>query len=240
MRPDARSGPPRDMERTDEPASMEGARPEDRAAGAGALAPEEFARRWQAAGRLLWTIAAGVLGERTEVDDVLQEACVAALEKLDHYREDVSFGAWAGRFVRHAALNHGRKRARRATRTVGPDELEALERGGASARLVAGAVASDAGAGAGADAAIDARGALAGDQTAFDDALLAALGELGATQRAALLLRAVHELSYRELSLVLEIPEGTAMSHVHRARAALREALFARSAGEGDGRRAQA
>lgn len=226
------------MERTDEPASMEGARPQDRAAGVGALAPEEFARRWQAAGRLLWTIAAGVLGETTEVDDVLQEACVAALEKLDHYREDVSFGAWAGRFVRHAALNHGRKRARRATRTVGPDELEALEHGGASARLAAGALASDAGAGA--DAAIDARGALAGDQTAFDDALLAALGELGATQRAALLLRAVHELSYRELSLVLEIPEGTAMSHVHRARAALREALYARSAGEENGRRAQA
>jgi RNA polymerase sigma-70 factor (ECF subfamily) len=199
---------------------MEGARTDGPVAGPGALAPDEFARRFQAAGRLFWTIAAGVLGEVRDVDDVLQEACVAALEKLDSYREDANFSAWAGRFVRHAALNHARKRVRRSTRTAGPAELAELEEssGGAALRPVP----------SGAEVhVIDARGALVSDQAAFDDALLAALGELGPTQRAALLLRTVHELSYRELSLVLEIPEGTAMSHVHRGLRTLREALFA-------------
>ena len=43
--------------------------------------------------------------------------------------------------------------------------------------------------------------------------------------RACLLLRAVQDLDYSELSRLLGIPEGTAMSHVHRARNALRRAL---------------
>lgn len=189
----------------------------------GALSPDEFARRFEAAGRLFWTIAAGVLGEVADVDDVLQEACVTALEKLDTYREDLHFTAWAGRFVRHAALNHARKRVRRATRSCGPAELAELERSERGSALAAGALPEE-------RHAVDARGALLGDQTAFDDRLLAALGRLGATQRAALLLRTVHELSYRELALLLEIPEGTAMSHVHRGLGTLRETLFAQPA----------
>ena len=213
------------MESLDPSTRMGRARPPGPGAGPGALTPDEFAQRFQAAGRLLWTIAAGVLGEVGDVDDVLQEACVAALEKLDSYREDANFSAWAGRFVRHAALNHARKRVRRSTRTAGPAELAELEEasGGAALRSVTNSDEVH---------AVDARGALVGDQAAFDDALLAALGELGPTQRAALLLRTVHELSYRELSAVLEIPEGTAMSHVHRGLRTLREALFAAGTAE--------
>jgi len=113
---------------------------------------------------------------------------------------------------------------RRSTRTAGPAELAELEE-------EAGADAPRSAPSVGESHAVDARGALVLDQAAFDDALLAALGELGPTQRAALLLRTVHELSYRELSTVLEIPEGTAMSHVHRGLRTLREALFARSGG---------
>lgn len=197
----------------------------------GALVPEQFARRFQASGRLLWTIAAGVLGDTHEVEDVLQEACVLALEKLDSYREDAHFTAWMGRFVRHVAWNHARKRLRRDTRPVAPEELLGLEaRGDLRARVPRAPVdapvpPASAGGSASDGLPVDARGELVADQTAFDDLVVAALGELGPIQRAALLLRTVHELSYRELAAVLEIPEGTAMSHVHRARRTLREAL---------------
>lgn len=198
-------------------ASMEGATTPSPAEG-GALAADEFARRWQAAGRVLWTIAAGVLGDTGDVEDVLQEACVLALGKLETYREDVHPTAWMGRFVRHVALNQLRKRGRRGTRAVAPDELSRLEERGALAGASEPARQAT---------PVDARGQVLADQAAFDDALVAALAELSPTQRAALLLRSVHELSYREVSRVLEIPEGTAMSHVHRARRTLREALFA-------------
>ena len=75
------------------------------------------------------------------------------------------------------------------------------------------------------DLPVNGRGELRSDQAAFDDRVLRGLRELSAVQRSALLLRAVLELKYHEIARALEIPEGTAMSHVHRAREVLRARL---------------
>jgi RNA polymerase sigma-70 factor (ECF subfamily) len=56
-------------------------------------------------------------------------------------------------------------------------------------------------------------------------AMSTALETLEPTVRACLLLRVVAEMSYQQISGVLEIPEGTAMSHVFRARKALASRL---------------
>lgn len=211
-------------------AGMPGAAPRPaRPAVEGALSADEFARRFEAASRVLWTIAAGTLGGPGEAEDVVQEACLLALEKLSTYRRDDHFVAWAGRFVRNAARNHVRKRSRRATYPTAPEELGLLADGHPGRALRGpgepGEPREPREPGERALRAVDGRGRLAADQDAFDDVLLEALGTLGETQRAALLLRVVHGLSYREVALALEIPEGTAMSHVHRARAALRAEL---------------
>jgi RNA polymerase sigma-70 factor (ECF subfamily) len=55
--------------------------------------------------------------------------------------------------------------------------------------------------------------------------LSAALARLGADQRSALMLVVVEQLSYAEAADVLQVPAGTVMSRVSRARAALRESL---------------
>lgn len=180
------------------------------------LQPAEFAARFQDASRVLWTIAAGVLGDPTEAEDVLQEAAMMALGKLEQFEPGTSFTGWMGRFVRNVALNQARKVQRRATRAAAPDDLEELATG-------AGRPPLDGPGSRGAP--IDGRGVLCEEQTQFDDRVLAALGELGPDQRAALLLRTVLDLSFREVSQALDIPEGTAMSHVHRARVLLRGRL---------------
>jgi RNA polymerase sigma-70 factor (ECF subfamily) len=51
------------------------------------------------------------------------------------------------------------------------------------------------------------------------------LGDVGEVARACLLLRTLEGLEYAEISRLLEIPEGTAMSHVHRTRRYLRDRL---------------
>ena len=51
--------------------------------------------------------------------------------------------------------------------------------------------------------------------------LEAAMGELDETARSCLLLRIVGGMSYQQISAALGVPEGTAMSHVFRARKAL-------------------
>jgi RNA polymerase sigma-70 factor (ECF subfamily) len=52
-----------------------------------------------------------------------------------------------------------------------------------------------------------------------------ALEQVGDVARACLLLRTIESLDYRQIAQLLEIPEGTAMSHVHRARRLLRGQL---------------
>lgn len=171
--------------------------------GAG-LTADEFTRRFQADARVLWTLAAGLLGDPAEAEDVCQEAFLAAYGKRDQFEPGTSFLAWMGRYVRNVAANELRKRARRRTASTDPQVLDQGNPFPLSGTRV---------------------GHLLFDQEEFDERLLAGLRELGEVQRSCLLLRTLRELSYAEIAVLLELPEGTAMSHVHRARLALRAKL---------------
>jgi RNA polymerase sigma-70 factor, ECF subfamily len=184
----------------------------------------EFARCFEQSYRVLWTLAASVLGERAQAEDVLQEAALIALSKLEQFEPGTSFSAWMGQVVRYVALNHARKRS--PTHAMDPEVMD--ERWTAlpvtPEAEVGGADAGGAG-GNGSPTLAD----LPPDQAHFDDAVVAALRTLSPVARACLVLRSVQGLDYRELSRVLGIPEGTAMSHVHRARASLRKQLGPRT-----------
>jgi RNA polymerase sigma-70 factor (ECF subfamily) len=166
------------------------------------LSADEFSARFQAGARVLWTLAAGLLGDPTEAEDVCQEAFLAAYAKRGQFEPGTNFMAWMGRFIRNVTANELRKRARRATVSTDPEVL---------ARDVA--------------ASSSATEAPSFEPEQFDQRLVAGLHELGDVPRSCLLLRTLQELSYAEIATLLELPEGTAMSHVHRARLALRQKL---------------
>lgn len=163
------------------------------------LGEQEFGVRFEAERRRLWTIAAAILGSPHDADDVVQEASVVAMGKLDQFRPGTSFVAWMGQIVRYVALNQLRKRQRDRSVGIDPDGLDRPGRGGGR----------DEGS----------------PEPEFKGAVLEAVGGLEETARTCLLLRIVCEMSYREIATAMEIPEGTAMSHVHRSRMALRERL---------------
>lgn len=166
------------------------------------LGREDFAAYFAREARLHWTIAAGHAG-REHADDVLQDAAMIALSKLGSFRVGTNLRAWFAQIVTHVARNTRRKHAKATpvpfAETAASQVQSALP--------------------------VDRRGHLHADQDAFDDDVVAALGELTSDARAALLLRVVHELSYSEIAATLQMPEGTVMSHVHRARALLRSRL---------------
>lgn len=178
------------------------------------LSPDEFADRLEAARSTLWYVAAAVLGERSEAEDAVQEAAMTALQKLDDFDPATNFPAWMSQIVRNVARNYLHKRTRRRTAPTDTRDLDE----------------SRTAAGAGEQAPLTARGDLVADQDVFDDELSQALGELEETPRICLLLRTLANLSYHEVSRILGIPEGTAMSHVHRSRTALRARLGERGA----------
>lgn len=199
-----------------------GARPQmaagDRAHSAGGvLSPrlhkEEFARLYQQHWRMLWSAAVAVVGDRTLAQDVVQQAAVVGLTRLEQFDPATSFGAWMVQIVRNIALNEGRKRVRRRTGSLD----HAAHDGPADARIDATESAW----------VVTGRGQLAAGAEPFDDALVQALGRLEETARGCLLLRVVLDMPYRDIALALNIPEGTAASHVHRARIALRSELRA-------------
>jgi RNA polymerase sigma factor (sigma-70 family) len=72
-------------------------------------------------------------------------------------------------------------------------------------------------------------GRLVAHQAAFDDEIRHALVNLGDAARACLLLRVVQQLSYDEIAELLQIPSGTVMSHVHRAKQSIRAHLKSQS-----------
>ncbi len=172
------------------------------------LGPEGFADHFKASSQVLWCIAMAIVRDPAQAEDVLQEAALIALRKLDDFDPATAFAAWMGQIVRYVALNA--RRSGRRVATADPGRLD--ETGSAPSRP--------------GPSGVTGRGELLPDQGSFDDQVLSALRVLDDTARACLLLRTVLDLPYREIARALSIPEGTAMSHVHRARRDLCDRLF--------------
>lgn len=169
-----------------------------------AMSPQEFSSQLRATSRIMWLIAVGIVGDAAEAEDVVQEAAMVAYRKLDQFKPGTSFRAWAGMIVRNVALNTLRSTRRRRGAV---NELTSTTQA---------ALASN-------------HSRDGGDPVSLDGVLdlrvVGALSDLGDIARACLLLRTVGDLHYSEIATLLDIPEGTAMSHVHRARVYLRERL---------------
>ena len=151
----------------------------------------------------------GLLRRQADADDAVQEAVLKAWRDFPRYHERSRFSAWILTYLVHTIRNRNR-RLDRALEVPLPAELEAPE------TLLSNEAAYD--------------GFLRAPEAvleSLDEHLADAIRDLPGAERAVLLLRAVGELSYREIAEVLHVPEGTAMSHLCRARKRLRISLSA-------------
>ncbi len=171
---------------------------------AGTLGAAEFSSMFQSIRHRLWLIAAAVLCDRAEADDIVQEAALVGLKKRGEFAEGTQFDAWMGQITRNLALNARRTRRRRA------DSRERFAQHDGTRRPVAS----------------DER------ERVPEGALLAGLEQLEEVPRICLLLRVVGEAPYAVIARTLGIPEGTAQSHVHRARRRLRDTIVGAQEGE--------
>lgn len=169
---------------------------------------------------MLWCAAAAVVHDRTLAHDIVQQAAIVGLENLNDFSPGTSFVSWMVRIVRNIALNEFRRTRRRATAPADPAIMDVANTAPAALDGIDASTSS-----------VTSRGAIREDQPEFDDAMMHALGTLDDTARSCLLLRVVLDLPYRQIALALDIPEGTAASHVHRARAVMRKSLTSRVAG---------
>ncbi|HWZ72853.1 MAG TPA: sigma-70 family RNA polymerase sigma factor [Casimicrobiaceae bacterium] len=131
-----------------------------------------------------------------DAEDVVQEACVRALKYIDALHGN-NARAWFLTIVRHAFYDWC-KRNRPAE--IARDDGNAIE------------MAID-------DAAVDPeQAALRGVESRL---LANAVAELPLVYREVLILRELEELSYKEIARIADIPVGTVMSRLARARSLL-------------------
>jgi RNA polymerase sigma-70 factor, ECF subfamily len=148
-------------------------------------------------------------GSAADAEDVVQEAFLRALRAFGGLRGgDVK--SWLLTIVRNCYANALRERRRGAALPL-PGEPDAQ----ALAAVAAGPDPETASIGA--------------DERRLLERLIAALP---AEHREVLLLRELEELSYREIAQVAQVPIGTVMSRLARARAALRAQYLQQATGE--------
>jgi len=172
----------------------------------GGMTSEAFGTRFEACYRSLWTVAAAVLGSREGAEDAVQDAAHIGFRKRSAFDPQTDFCAWMAQIVRNVARNAGRKTRRRKAISLENVSVQASE-------------------GPTSETGVSTHGDLAPGAEIFDDRLTNALDQLSEEARACLLLRTVRGFSYEQIARLLEMPKGTAMSHVHRARGRLREIL---------------
>jgi RNA polymerase sigma-70 factor, ECF subfamily len=134
-----------------------------------------------------------VLDDPDDALDATQEAMIAIARGIDHFDGRSAFTTWLYRVATNAALDEGRRKARR------PRPVD---------------VVSDAVAGAPASASHE-------DAVGARVDVDAALRELPEEFRVAVVLRDLCDLDYAEIADVLDVPPGTVRSRIARGRATL-------------------
>ncbi len=143
----------------------------------------------------LFRTAARLLGDSAKAEDVVQETYLQAWKSFDRFQSGTNCRAWLFKIMINTIHHH---RRHWFNLRVVKDSEEILRQAEAACPVPA---------------------------HLTETGVLEALERLPADYRAVVLLADVQELSYKEVAGVLEIPMGTVMSRLSRARRLLRESL---------------
>jgi RNA polymerase sigma-70 factor (ECF subfamily) len=145
-------------------------------------------------------VAYGVLGWRSEADDVVQDAMIVALGGLDQVRQPAAVGSWLRAVTRNLARMHVRREQRVTVTSPGdlPFPTSAVSRG--PEELL--------------------------EDHLLRDWVWAALERLTEPLRTVVMLRYFSGVrTYDEIAAVCELPIGTVRSRLHQARRLMLDAL---------------
>lgn len=146
--------------------------------------------------------AYSLTGNRDQADDLVQETCARALARVDQWQPGTRLDSWMYRIAQNIWLDRCRSNAIRGE-SVDLDTQEHVS--GSDGRDVT-------------------------ESRLTLGAVNASIAQLPPDQRILVGLVCIEGLSYKEAANVLEVPIGTVMSRLARARKALHDALFAEPA----------
>lgn len=163
----------------------------------------------------LYSHAKRTVWQKDQVADVIQEALMTGWREFRRFELGTNFRAWMFQILVNTVFrfNKRTKRQREVPLEDAPtDVLATLEREEAWSTL------------------LDRPDMLV---QLLDERLVHSLKRLGNDERQCFLLRLLEGFAYKEIASMINIPLGTVMSHVHRARIKLREDLAALAVEQG-------
>jgi RNA polymerase sigma-70 factor, ECF subfamily len=151
--------------------------------------------------RSAFSIAYRLLGQREDAEDLVQDAFMVALEKIDTFRDGHRFAPWFFRILVNRGLNARKARSLRQTDAL-PTEISTRE---PTPHVEA-------------------------ERSQLRERIDAAVAVLPERQRTIVKLFELEGFSSPEIAEMLELSDGTVRWHLHQARQTLRQALapFAR------------
>lgn len=134
--------------------------------------------------------AYSLTNNRADADDLVQAACERALRNEDAFRVGTRMDSWMYRIIQNLWIDERRKAKTRGT-SVNTDDVQLSDQGKAADEPEARMMLTQ---------------------------VRAAMDQLPDEQRSVLSLVAIEGLSYREVAQTLDMPIGTVMSRLSRAR----------------------
>ena len=155
----------------------------------------------------IYNVIFGMVRNQEDAEDLAQDAFVKAFRKIDTFRLESKFYTWLCRIAVNTTLDHLRKKARRPTaefdEQIGTQDAEGNF--------------------------IDAHHQDNPEANTYQEQvrqkIITEVDKLPEDQKQVVILREIDGLSYREISEILDVPEGTVMSRLFYARKRLREVL---------------
>lgn len=157
----------------------------------------------------VYSLLARMLANREEAKDVAQDVFLSVFKNIDSFRGDAKLSTWLYR----VAVNHCKNRIKMLDRRSARkhDVIDEAREGAVSDGGVLGGR--------------PARPDEAAQGSELEQAVRKALASLDEEHRELIVLRDLEGLAYEEIVTITGLPDGTVKSRLHRARAALKEAV---------------
>jgi len=164
------------------------------------LTREEFERLTLEQLDLLYRVARKLTQDVSEAEELVQETCLRALRSWETFHlNEYGLRPWLIRILHNLHISRSQREMRQPV-GVDPEHLETQDTHPTAAQE-------------------------AFSYDGLDEHLAKALRQLAPEYQVVLFLWAIEELSYQEIATSLDIPIGTVMSRLHRARQRLSEQL---------------
>jgi len=146
---------------------------------------------------LVYSIVHAIVGQSSEIEDLVQEVFLKVLKGIVHFRGESRLSTWIYSIARNHALNHISKKSNRNP-TVDIEDEPPIERNDPEKELSA---AERAG------------------------IVKRSMKKLREEYRVALELKFMGEFSYEEIAEIMNLPVGTVKTYIHRGKEELKESL---------------